>query len=123
MAGVSILIITMVLGGIAIEEVGGIDTGYLHPILGFIMFIVSILIVFGGFVAKYTMVTLKWKTKNLLFNKLGHKIFAYLVLTLGQITILFGVLKFTSFYGLSDILGIIHMLVFALGFGICETIY
>jgi hypothetical protein len=83
LGGAIILIVTLVLGGIAIEEVGKIDTGYLHPIIGFIIFILSIIITTGGLIAKYTMVTLKWKSKVLLVNKMGHKVFAYLVLALG----------------------------------------
>ena len=35
------------------------------------------------------------------------------MLALGQVTILFGVLKYTRFYGLDNILGIIHILLWA----------
>jgi len=122
-SGFLILLGTMVLGGIALEEIGKVDPTYVHTVMGFITFLITILIVIGGLVAKFTMVTFKWKTKMLLMYKYGHKLFAYFTLLVAQFTIMFGILKFTSFYGLDYSLAIVHMLWFFLACIICEGIY
>jgi hypothetical protein len=43
-----------------------------HTITGFIVLIVTGLVVAGGTIAKITMVQFKWKSKMLLINRLGH---------------------------------------------------
>jgi hypothetical protein len=121
--GILILIGTLTLGIIAIEEMEGNIENFPHAIVGFITVIVSGLVLAGGFIAKITMVSFKWRSKMLLINRFGHKVFAWLILILAQVSIVLGIIKYTSIYGISSIAAYVHIVAFILILIICEVIF
>ena len=76
------MLITLIIGGLAINRLGGeIELGW-HTTIGFIIFLVVTLIVLGGVTVRILLRRLTWKTSTALLVKLVHKIFAYLVIAL-----------------------------------------
>lgn len=122
-SGIFILIGTYIVGFIAMEELGWDIANLPHTIVGFIILVLVGLIVIGGIIAKFTMVTYKWKTKGLLINKYGHKFFGYFMIAFSQVSIILGIVKYTTFYGLSSVLAVVHSLVFVFFLGALEIGY
>lgn len=73
-SGTCILILTFVLGLIAMKEVGWVIDNYPHTYMGFIMLVLVGLLVIGGYFTRFTMLMFKWKTKKMLQGKMMHKV-------------------------------------------------
>ena len=71
----------------------------LHPAIGLAVFIAVTLPSIGGIFARYQLESARWKTSLILKMKIGHKLFAALVIVLAQIAILLGGLAYSERVG------------------------
>lgn len=73
-AGTIILLVTYIMGFLAIKNLNWEVEAVLHNLLGFSILVVVLLIVIAGVVTRSMMNRLKWRTKNLLRLKTAHKV-------------------------------------------------
>ncbi len=85
-----------------------------HNIIGFIVMILVAILALGGILIGTLLNTLRWKTALLMKFKAGHKLFGMLMITLSQISVLTGGLKWANSFPDSRPLVIVHFIVFFL---------
>ena len=72
---------------------------------------------------RYLMENMKWKTRFIMLLKMSHIVFGWLMVLFGQATIVLGIFQFASFFGISNILGIISVCVFVILVIIAEIVF
>lgn len=77
-SGVTIFIITMTMGLLAMKKGNWLIEISWHTIMGFGILVAVGLIMIGGFLSAILMNTMRWNTALLLKIKLGHRVIKYL---------------------------------------------
>ena len=122
-SGTSILIITLVMGLLAMKRGGWKIDIMWHTVMGFIIMVAVGVIVLGGVIAAIASYSVRWNTALVLKIKFGHKLFGYLMIFLSQIAIVLGGYKWSSYEEKSNPYVVIHIVIFFLIVIICEGIY
>ena len=114
---------TFALGFLALKEGNWKVDVVPHSVMGLIVMGLSFFLYFGGLSARYAMETRVWNSKLLLRFRFMHRLLGWFMLVLGNVTILFGILKYTRFFGLDNLIGIIYTIAFFLVCLMSEIIF
>ena len=91
--------------------------------MGFCLLCFVGLIVLGGFLTRYFLLNLRWKSKRALTMKLLHRISGFTMIAFAQLNINYGLKDYWDYYGLTTMLGSFHLFSFIALVMFCETIY
>eukprot|EP00347_Sterkiella_histriomuscorum_P024123 403332230 len=123
LSGVSILILTLVMGLLAMQKGSWEISKLWHTLMGFIIMVAVGFIVIGGIMTGVQLYAVRWNTQLVLRVKLGHKIFGYILIFVSQIAIVLGGFKWSSFSNQNNPYVIAHIVVFFLVLIVLEGIY
>lgn len=122
-SGSLILLITGIMGILALQKMGWSISNNIHSILGVSLFGFVSFVVMGGAIARYSLLNYRWKSSISLMFRLIHRFFGHTMIALAQFNIFYGVQVYFDFYGTSSSLGKIHLFGFAVLFCILETLH
>lgn len=120
-AGSIIVILTFILSLVVFGKVKWRMQDSIHAVVGLVILIASGILGLGGYLTRYLMNNLKWKTNILLWIRFSHIALGYIMLLGAQFTILTGGLKYSKTKNkVAGLLCIAHCFVVGILFIACE---